>query len=74
MNARFHPPTIITNEAGQKEERAVMYARGGTFVITSWILIVDLLTGVANARDIEGMLVAHAEKGVGDKSQWRHSS
>mmetsp|Transcript_22331 Transcript_22331/g.54087 ORF Transcript_22331/g.54087 Transcript_22331/m.54087 type:complete len:1112 (+) Transcript_22331:42-3377(+) len=61
-------PRIIASEAGSSEERATLYAQGGTFIITSRILIVDLLTGVANARDIEGMLVAHAEKVVGDKS------
>jgi len=54
-------PTLITNEAGQNEERAVKYARGGVFVITSRILIVDLLNGTANAKAIDGMLVAHAE-------------
>ena len=54
-------PTLITNEAGQSEERAVKYARGGVFVITSRILIVDLLNGTANAKAIDGMLVAHAE-------------
>lgn len=40
---------------------AVMYQRGGVFVITTRILIVDLLTNVATAKDIDGMLVAHAE-------------
>ncbi len=54
-------PTLITNEAGQNEERALKYARGGVFVITSRILIVDLLNGTANAKAIDGMLVAHAE-------------
>ena len=38
-----------------------MYSRGGVFVITSRILIVDLLTNVASAKDIDGILVAHAE-------------
>ena len=38
-----------------------MYNRGGVFVITTRILIVDLLTNVANTKDIDGMLVAHAE-------------
>jgi DNA excision repair protein ERCC-4 len=38
-----------------------MYNRGGVFVITTRILIVDLLTNVANVKDIDGMLVAHAE-------------
>ena len=61
-------PRIITNEAGQASERAALYARGGVFIITSRILIVDLLQGTANAKDIEGVMVAHADKVVGDKS------
>lgn len=61
-------PRIITNEAGQAQERTALYARGGIFVITSRILIVDLLNGTVNAKDIEGMLVAHAERVLGDGS------
>lgn len=61
-------PQIITNESGQASERAALYAHGGVFIITSRILIVDLLQGTANAKDIEGMLVAHADKVIGDKS------
>jgi DNA excision repair protein ERCC-4 len=38
-----------------------MYQRGGVFVITSRILIVDLLTNVASPKDIDGVLVGHAE-------------
>lgn len=55
-------PTLITNESGQTKERSLLYARGGMFIITSRILIVDLLNGTAKASDIEGMLVAHGEK------------
>ena len=54
-------PQMITNESGQAKDRAVLYARGGVFCITSRILIVDLLTNVANPRYIEGLIVAHAE-------------
>jgi DNA excision repair protein ERCC-4 len=61
-------PRIITNEAGQSTERSALYARGGVFIVTSRILIVDLLQGTAQARDIEGLLVAHAERVVGEKS------
>ena len=61
-------PRIITNEAGQSTERSALYARGGVFIVTSRILIVDLLQGTAKARDIEGLLVAHAERVVGEKS------
>ena len=61
-------PRIITNEAGQSTERAALYARGGVFIVTSRILIVDLLQGTAKARDIEGLLIAHAERVVGEKS------
>jgi len=61
-------PTIITSEEVPASERSALYARGGVFVITSRILIVDLLQGTAKAKDIEGMLVAHAEKVVNEKS------
>ena len=54
-------PTEVTNESGLGKDREIMYKRGGVFLITSRILIVDLLTQVANPRDIEGILVAHAE-------------
>ncbi len=60
-------PTEITNESGQGKDRATMYNRGGIFLITSRILIVDLLTHVASPKDIDGMLVAHAEN-VDDQS------
>jgi DNA excision repair protein ERCC-4 len=55
-------PTLITNEAGQTKDRSLLYARGGLFLITSRILIVDLLNGTACAKSIQGMLVGHAEK------------
>jgi len=61
-------PTIITSEEVPASERSALYARGGVFAITSRILIVDLLQGTAKAKDIEGMLVAHAEKVVNEKS------
>jgi len=54
-------PIIITNEIGQSHERIQLYSRGGIFIITSRILIVDLLSGVLDASSIDGFLVAHAE-------------
>lgn len=38
-----------------------MYQKGGVFCVTSRILIVDLLSNIAKANDIDGVLVAHAE-------------
>jgi DNA excision repair protein ERCC-4 len=38
-----------------------MYKQSGVFCITSRILIVDLLSNVADAKDIDGLLIAHAE-------------
>lgn len=55
-------PTILTNEAGQSKERAPLYQQGGVFVITSRILIVDLLTATIDSKQIDGLLVAHAEQ------------
>ena len=54
-------PTLVTNESGPAKDREIMYRRGGVFIITSRILIVDLLTNIAQPADIEGILVAHAE-------------
>jgi DNA excision repair protein ERCC-4 len=54
-------PMEITNESGQGKDRVHLYDRGGIFLITSRILIVDLLTHVASPAQIDGMLVAHAE-------------
>lgn len=54
-------PTEVTNESGQGKDRLAMYKRGGIFLITTRILIVDLLTQMASPKDIDGILVAHAE-------------
>lgn len=54
-------PTEVTNESGQGKDRLALYKRGGIFLITSRILIVDLLTHIASPADIDGILVAHAE-------------
>lgn len=54
-------PTIITNESGQGKDRKEMYQRGGVFCITSRILIVDLLDNTLSSRDIDGMLIGHAD-------------
>jgi DNA excision repair protein ERCC-4 len=55
-------PTILTNEAGQSKERAALYQQGGVFVITSRILIVDLLSATIDSMQVDGLLVAHAEQ------------
>jgi DNA excision repair protein ERCC-4 len=54
-------PVSITNESGQAKEREALYQQGGVLLITSRILIVDLLTNTAICDDIDGMLVAHGE-------------
>jgi DNA excision repair protein ERCC-4 len=54
-------PREVTNESGQGKDRHAMYKKGGIFLITSRILIVDLLTHVASPKEIDGILVAHAE-------------
>ncbi len=60
-------PTEITNENGSADKRAALYDRGGVFLITSRILIVDLLTDHAKPDRIDGILVGHAEQ-VSEKS------
>lgn len=54
-------PTQITTDTGQGNDRSTIYQGGGVFLITSRILIVDLLTRVADPKLIAGILVAHAE-------------
>ena len=61
-------PNLITNEAGQGEERLDLYRRGGVFCITSRILIVDLLTNVISSERIDGLLIAHAEQVTSDST------
>ena len=61
-------PNLITNEAGQGEERIDLYRRGGVFCITSRILIVDLLTNVISSERIDGLLIAHAEQVTSDST------
>ncbi|KAK5111784.1 hypothetical protein LTR62_004704 [Meristemomyces frigidus] len=48
--------------------REKLYAGGGTFSITSRILIVDFLSGLLDASTVTGMLVLHAER-IGATSQ-----
>eukprot|EP00536_Pseudo-nitzschia_multiseries_P018826 jgi/Psemu1/230429/e_gw1.3188.4.1 len=54
-------PTIITNESGQGKDRKQLYQRGGVFCITSRILIVDLLDNTLSPKDVDGMLIGHAD-------------
>jgi DNA excision repair protein ERCC-4 len=61
-------PTILTNEMGGSEDRAGLYSRGGVFCITSRILIVDLLTNIVSPKDIDGMLIAHADQVTNDST------
>lgn len=42
--------------------REKMYAGGGTFSITSRILIVDFLSGLLNAATVTGLVLMHAER------------
>lgn len=61
-------PTILTNEVGGSEDRAEMYLRGGVFCITSRILIVDLLTNTVSPKDIDGLLITHADQVTNDST------
>jgi DNA excision repair protein ERCC-4 len=62
-------PTIITNESGQSSTRQEMYSRGGVFCITSRILIVDLLTKTLSSKDVDGLLVGHADQVSHDSTE-----
>ncbi|VEU40547.1 unnamed protein product [Pseudo-nitzschia multistriata] len=62
-------PTIITNESGQGKDRMQMYQRGGVFCITSRILIVDLLDNTLSSKDVDGMLIGHADHVNNDSTE-----
>ena len=62
-------PTIITNESGQGKDRKQMYQRGGVFCITSRILIVDLLDNTLSSKDVDGMLIGHADNVNNDSTE-----
>lgn len=55
-------PQVLTNEAGQAKERSTLYNQGGVIIITSRILIVDLLNNTLPSTAIDGILVANAHK------------
>lgn len=44
------------------QEREAMYSRGGCFIATSRIMIVDLLTNKINPEHIAGFLVNHGHR------------
>jgi len=62
-------PTIITNESGQGKDRAQLYQRGGVFCVTSRILIVDLLDNTISSKDVDGMLIGHADQVNNDSTE-----
>ncbi len=55
-------PRIITSENVTAQERSDLFARGGCFIITSRLLIVDLLDHKVSVESILGMLVANAHR------------
>ena len=55
-------PRVITSENVSSQERAELFLRGGCFIITSRLLIIDLLEKKLAAHSIMGMLVANAHK------------
>eukprot|EP00934_Nitzschia_sp_Nitz4_P000873 Nitzschia sp. Nitz4//scaffold227_size32659//1084//3924//NITZ4_007893-RA/size32659-processed-gene-0.0-mRNA-1//1//CDS//3329542779//873//frame0 len=62
-------PTVLTNESGQGKDRETLYQRGGVFCVTSRILIVDLLTNTLESKDIDGVLVAHADQVTAESTE-----
>jgi DNA excision repair protein ERCC-4 len=54
-------PLHITNESGGADDRKIMYQSANIVCVTSRIFIVDMLSAVVSATDIDGILVAHAE-------------
>lgn len=56
------PFIIINNDATTADKRSKIYERGGVISITERVLVVDLLSGVLEAKDITGIVVLHAER------------
>ena len=54
-------PKVITNEQ-HTQDRPEMYALGGCFLVTSRIMIVDLLDGKLDPKLVTGILVPAAHK------------
>ena len=54
-------PKVITNDQ-HTQERPDLYAMGGCFLVTSRILIVDLLDGKLDPRTVTGLLIPAAHK------------
>ncbi|KAG5185903.1 hypothetical protein JKP88DRAFT_260432 [Tribonema minus] len=54
-------PQVLTNEFTIKEREA-LYKDGGVFIVTSRILIVDLLNDVVDPGAVGGFLVHHAHR------------
>jgi len=57
--AREHLPVVVTNEM-PSAQRLRAYRAGGVVIITSRILVVDLLTGRLPGAALSGLLVARA--------------
>lgn len=55
--------TILkTDTASTIEKREKLYSKGGIFVVTSRIFIVDLLSHIIDPAKITGVVIMHAEK------------
>jgi len=64
--SRCSPPIVVTNKLTSGARRS-LYLEGGCFVVTSRIMVVDLLSGVVDLDRVTGVLVDGAHK-VTDKS------
>lgn len=56
--------SLVNTDLMSVGTREKMYAQGGTFSITSRILIVDFLSGLLNPETVTGVVVLHAERVV----------
>ncbi|KAG6118975.1 hypothetical protein E4U13_008075 [Claviceps humidiphila] len=56
--------TVVNTDFQSVGAREKMYSGGGTFSITSRILVVDLLTGLLDPESITGLVVLHADRVV----------
>ena len=59
-----HPLMIfqVITSSQLSQERGELYAEGGCFLVTSRILIVDLLDGKVDPKLITGILIPNAQR------------
>ncbi|KAK7426809.1 DNA repair protein RAD16 [Neonectria magnoliae] len=64
MSPKARGLTVVNTDFQSVGAREKMYTGGGTFSVTSRILVVDLLTGLLDPDTITGLVLLHADRVV----------